>query len=91
MNEEFEAIISGRVQLVMYRDFVQRNAKTFGITGTVQNMKNGTVCVVAQGTHEKLEEFLKCFHKGPLLADVKEVSVTWRTPATIFKRFSIVY
>ncbi len=89
--EEFEAIISGRVQLVMYRDFAQRKARSLGLSGTVQNQKDGTVRVVAQGPREKLEAFHTYLKKGPILAEVKDVAMTWRNPTTTFDGFSIIY
>jgi acylphosphatase len=89
--EEFHAIVSGRVQMVMFRDFTQRHARRFGIVGTVHNLPDGMVEVVAQGSREALEYLIRDLHKGSLLSKVKEVRVEWRAPQKRFDSFEIVY
>ena len=90
MNE-FHAIVSGRVQMVMFRDFTCRKARKLGAVGFVHNLKNGTVEVLAQGSKENLSRLIEYLHKGSLLANVKEVNVEWREPGKIFDSFDIVY
>ena len=81
MQERVKAIVSGRVQLVMYRDFATRKARNLGLVGEVQNCKDGTVRVIAEGPREKLEIFLVKLKKGSLLSRVDDVvSATWGTP-----------
>lgn len=89
--EEIEAIITGRVQLVMFRDFTQRKARTLGLFGFVRNNADGTVTVIAQGEKSNLQKFLEHLHKGSLLSDVKSVSVSWKVPKERYKDFSISY
>lgn len=91
MQERLEAIVYGRVQLVMYRDFAQRKATGLKLSGEVQNLKNGTVRVVAEGPREKLERYLAKLHKGSLLARVDGIEHEWRPATGEFKRFVIVY
>ena len=50
MNERLEAIVSGRVQMVMYRDFTARFARRLGLVGEVKNLSDGTVRVIAEGS-----------------------------------------
>jgi acylphosphatase len=68
MNERIEAIVYGRVQMVMYRDFTERKASGLQLTGEVQNLKDGTVKVIAEGTHEQLEKLIQKLHKGSVLS-----------------------
>lgn len=89
--EEIRAIVSGRVQMVMYRDFTCRTARRWGIGGTVRNLSDGTVEVIAQGRREDLEQFIKRLKRGPLLARVAHVEVVWRHPTRTFDSFEIVY
>lgn len=89
--EEFRAIIRGRVQLVMFRDFTQRKGSGLGLTGTVRNLPDGTVEVIAQGPKDKLEALIAKLHKGSLLSRVDAVEVAWRLPTERFDRFRIVY
>ena len=88
---ELHAIIHGRVQLVMFRDFVQRRATKLKAVGTVQNLSDGTVEVVAQGERAALENLLQALHKGPILAHVDRVESEWRAPTGTFADFCIAY
>jgi acylphosphatase len=91
MTDELEAIVSGRVQLVMYRDFVQRHARSLGLVGTVENLPDNTVHVVAQGLRKNLEELERRLHAGPFLARVEHVSAAWTVSARRFEKFSIIF
>lgn len=88
---EIYCIVSGRVQLMMFRDFTQRKARRLGLVGTVRNLADGTVEVIAQGSKEKLEALIKYLHKGSVLSRVDNVEVTWRETKTVFDKFYIVY
>jgi len=91
MNERLEAIVSGRVQMVMYRDFAQRKASGLKLTGEVQNLPDGTVRVVAEGLRPKLDAYLAKLWKGSLLAKVARVEPAWLPATGEFRRFSIRY
>jgi len=91
MHERLEAIVTGRVQMVMYRDFAQRKAYGLKRTGEVQNCTDGTVRVVAEGARPGLEIYLKKLHQGPLLASVGGVSVTWLPAIGNYEGFVITY
>lgn len=86
-----EAIVSGRVQMVMYRDFACRKARGLGLTGEVENVKDGTVRVVAEGSRDALQKFIKRLERGSLLASVKDVSVVWKPASGAYTSFDIVY
>jgi acylphosphatase len=91
MNERLEATVSGRVQLVMYRDFVQRGARALGLTGYVKNMSDGTVLVVAEGARDKLEALIARLHRGSLFSRVDAVEIAFVPHTGTFKSFSISY
>lgn len=88
--EEFHAIVSGRVQMVMFRDFATRKARKVGAKGFVQNLKDGTVEVVAQGERAALERLIAYLHKGSILSRVEKVVIEWRTPQKSFDSFTLV-
>lgn len=90
MNE-LHAIVHGRVQLVMFRDFTQRKARKLGIKGFVRNLPDGTVEVVGQGEKEALQKLLERLHHGSLLSRVDAVESAWRVPDRSFTSFDIVY
>jgi len=91
MERRLEAIIEGRVQLVMFRDFTCRKARALGIVGTVRNCADGSVHVVAEGGDAALADLLKALHRGPLLAEVDHVEATWSQPTGAFSGFTITY
>ena len=91
MEKRLECQVFGRVQLVMFRDFVTRKARGRGIVGTVKNNPDGSVSVVAQGSEEKLQELLALIHKGSLLSHVDRVNEKWLEPLGKFKFFDILY
>jgi acylphosphatase len=61
-----EVILEGKVQKVGMRNFIRRLATKYKITGYVENVDNGSVRVVAQGSEEKLSVFLKNIGKPSL-------------------------
>ena len=88
---EIKCIVSGIVQIVMYRSFAERKALALRLKGTVRNLPDGTVEVVAQGDREKLEKFIENLHKGSIFSRVDNVEVIWREPGIIFDEFRIVF
>lgn len=77
--------------MVMFRDFTQRHARRFGVVGTVHNLPDGTVEVIAQGSEESLKKLAADLHKGSILSRVDAVKIEWREPRTVFDSFEIVY
>lgn len=66
-------IITGRVQGVGFRWFVEREAGALGIGGWVRNNDNGAVDVLATGTADQLARLRKALERGPRAARVDEV------------------
>lgn len=91
MNERLEAVVSGRVQLVMYRDFATRKARGLKLVGEVQNIPDGTVRVVAEGPREKLEAYVEKLKRGSLLSRVESVAASWLPATNTYTVFSINY
>ena len=91
VTEEIECIVTGRVQMVMYRDFAARKARSLGIAGAVQNLPDGSVRVVAQGNKGALEAFVSQLQRGPIFARVDNIKIIWRKPKNIFQTFQILY
>jgi acylphosphatase len=91
MEKRLECQVFGRVQMVMFRDFVTRKARARGLVGTVKNNPDGSVSVVAQGNEEKLKELLVEVHHGSILSRVDRVVDRWGEPLGKFKSFDILY
>ena len=91
MRDEIRCVISGKVQGVMYRDFAQRSARHCNVVGTIENLPNGTVEVIAQGMPEDLKRFIETLHEGSILSRVADVSVEWRSAPVSFDDFTLLY
>ena len=71
--KKIEAVVTGRVQGVGFRFFVERMATLLGITGWVSNLPNGDVNVVGVGTEDSISDFLLTLKEGSSLSRVDEV------------------
>lgn len=89
--KEIECLISGRVTGVLFRDFVRRQARALGLSGTVENLPNQTVRAVAQGDELSLRQLISCLERGSFWSRVEKVEVVWREPAANFNGFRIVF
>jgi len=90
-NSAAEILVQGRVQGVGYRIFVQRKADQYGLAGYVMNLKDGRVRVRVEGSREAIEDLARALVKGPPLARVDGLAVTWRPPTGRFTAFGIRY
>ncbi len=66
-------LISGRVQGVGFRWFVEREAALIGVTGWVRNRENGDVEVMATGMREQHELLRRKLQQGPRAARVDRI------------------
>jgi acylphosphatase len=85
-----EAVVTGEVQNVRYRVFVQDSAMALDLLGSVQNMPDGTVLVLAEGAPDVLKEFVEYLNEGSLQAKVASVSIDWGTASGTFDEFSVL-
>ncbi|ADI39304.1 putative acylphosphatase-2 [Waddlia chondrophila WSU 86-1044] len=85
------AIVHGRVQGVFFRDTTKRKASEMGISGTVENLPDGTVEIFAIGKREDLENLIEELSgkKGP--GYVKNVDISFREPAHVYDGFRIIF
>lgn len=87
--KELHARVHGQVQGVGFRYFVIQRAVQLGLRGYVRNVSDGSVEVVAQGTHSALERLLTLLWQGPSGAYVQNVETEWRKPAEYLSGFHI--
>lgn len=84
----YKYLVSGRVQGVGFRWFVQQQANKLNISGTVKNLINGDVEIIAQSDISTLENFKSQVRKGPALSRVdtiKEIREAIIRPLQKFK------
>lgn len=79
--------VHGKVQGVMFRDFVGKQADRMRLKGSVKNLPDGTVEVVVQGGEHDLKRFIEHMRHGSSTARVTEVDEEWRKPEEIFTAF----
>lgn len=88
--QRLQAVVSGKVQGVAFRDFVRREASARGITGYVRNGDDGrSVEVVAEGDDAALAALAEALHTGPRFAQVDRVDTTYSEASNGFSRFSV--
>jgi acylphosphatase len=87
MHKTVEILVSGYVQAVGYRLYTKRYADQLALTGSVQNLPDGNVRVVASGAEHDLERFIERLREGPRAAIVKDVKVTWHNGEKKFGEF----
>lgn len=87
--ERLELLIEGKVQGVFYRASTMEQAQSLNLVGMVQNLPQGMVEVIAEGTRGALEELEKWCHHGPPAAKVTNVSSRWRESTGEFKTFYV--
>jgi len=90
-DERLVAIVYGIVQGVFFRYNTKLEAIRLGLTGTVRNLPDGSVEVIAEGPHKRLEELLSFLHRGPDPAVVERVEARWEEPSRAYPDFRIVY
>lgn len=66
-------VVRGKVQGVLYRDFVKEHAQKLEIEGTVQNSNDGSVVINACGSTDKFEDFIDVLYQGSPESEVEEV------------------
>lgn len=76
-------VVSGRVQGVGFRFFVQHKATALGLKGWARNLADGRVEVYAIGTPERLDDLAAALHIGPRMADVRGVDQQDAAPEAV--------
>ncbi|WP_435154036.1 acylphosphatase [Haladaptatus sp. DFWS20] len=69
--------VSGRVQGVYYRANTRDTAQEKDIDGWVQNLSDGRVEAVFEGTKSAVDEMVEWCHTGSPAADVDDVEVEY--------------
>ncbi len=88
---QLTAKITGLVQGVSFRWYIQRKATELGLVGWVRNRPDGSVEFVAEGSREALDRLLDAARVGPASAAVENVETKWGPSTGEFYRFEIRY
>ena len=82
-------LVSGRVQGVGFRFFVEARAAAEGVHGWVRNLADGRVETLLEGDSEAVDRIEAAVHRGPAGARVDDVVVEVMTPSGRATGFSI--
>jgi acylphosphatase len=82
---------SGQVQGVGFRYTAKTAAAGFEISGTVRNLSDGRVELIAEGAREELEAFRAAIRDAGLKHFIRDETVTWGAAQNEFRGFEIVH
>jgi len=85
-----QVLYSGRVQGVGFRYTVKQAASGYDVTGTVRNLIDGRVELVAEGQMDELNAFRDGIRQSGLEHFIKSEDVTWGETKNEFRGFEIV-
>ena len=88
--KRLDVTVHGIVQGVFFRHHTRIEATALGLTGTVRNQPDGTVRVIAEGPHDRLERLFEWLRHGPELAVVERVEAAWCDANETLEEFRIV-
>jgi len=87
MKKRLTAYVSGTVQKVGYRARVMDFAKMLGLNGTVENLDDGRVKIVAEGEEDKLKWFEEAISIKNTLIKVSAVEKDYSEPKGEVSKF----
>ncbi|MHA2357460.1 MAG: acylphosphatase [Candidatus Heimdallarchaeaceae archaeon] len=93
-NEQTRRIVIrvyGIVQGVFFRANTRDFAQKLGLRGTVRNVHDGSVEIVAEGKEEVLNRLISFAKKGPPSAKVYNIELEWKDPKNDLPFFRIIY
>ena len=82
-------LIIGQVQEVGYRFFVLRAAARHQVLGTVTNLPDGSVEVIAEGDRQAMADFKNDLATGPMMAEVTDIDEKDIPVTGLFRDFRI--
>jgi acylphosphatase len=81
---------SGSVQGVGFRYTAKTVATGYELTGTVKNLPDGRVELVAEGTRAELDAYRAALHDAGLAGFIRDEQVSWAAAKNEFRGFEIV-
>jgi len=81
--------VTGHVQGVGFRSFVQQSGVQLNLTGWVRNVGYDTLETLAEGPRDRLEKFAEAVKCGPRAGRVDEARIDWETARGGFSNFSV--
>ena len=89
-RRRLEIFYSGRVQGVGFRYTAKTVATGFELSGTIRNLPDGRVELIAEGARAELEAFRAAIRDEGLAGFIRDEQVTWADAKNEFRGFEIV-
>jgi acylphosphatase len=89
-RERLHVYYSGKVQGVGFRYTAKILAQGFEMTGTVRNLPDGRVELVAEGARQELEAFKQAIAESELGGLIRNEDTHWEPAKNEFRGFEIV-
>jgi acylphosphatase len=89
-RERLHNLYSGRVQGVGFRYSVKTVAAGFEVTGTVKNLTDGRVELVAEGAKTELVEFMQAIRDSDVGGLIRGEETHWSEAKNDFRGFEII-
>lgn len=82
-------LISGKVQGVDFRAFIQEQAENLGLTGYVKNLDDGEVEAIIEGFDNDVNRLIEACKRGPIHSKVRDIEIE-KVEKQDFESFKIV-
>lgn len=90
LRRRLTVLYSGYVQGVGFRYTAKTVATGFDITGTVRNLADGRVELVAEGARQELDAFRAALRDAGLAGFIRDEKVDWADAKNEFRGFEII-
>ncbi len=90
-KKRIHLLVTGKVQGVGFRAYVQHAANKLGLSGWVRNVGYSQVETVAEGIPEILKLFIEAVRTGPRSGRVDNLDSSWEVPLEDLKKFEIKF
>ena len=82
-------VVTGRVQRIGFRVFIEDAARREGVSGFVRNQHDGGVEIVAEGDLDAILRFERAVRRGPAGARVDDVQTIESEPSGRYAGFTV--
>ncbi len=90
-NKQMKVIFSGRVQGVGFRYTTCNIARPLNLTGSVRNLMYGDVELIAEGSKQKLIDFLNTIRASELGHHIVQERLKWAEATGKYENFGILF
>ena len=90
-RERVTNVYSGHVQGIGFRYAVRLLTASFEVTGTVRNLPDGRVELVAESAKEELEAFLQAIRDSDVGPFIRQEQARWSDAKNEFRGFEITH